>query len=76
MNGHTPSHSIIALITGGVVVNVPTSFDSLFSATTVAELLLFSVKGVIGGLISVGITRAVDRLYKIATRRNKKATTK
>ncbi len=68
-----PFHSTIALIAGGVSVHVPTAMDSLFSANTAAELLLFSLKGVIGGLISLAITRAVDA-WKDS--RNNKATTK
>jgi hypothetical protein len=55
-----PLHTPIAMITGFATVTVPTGMDVLFSANTAAELLLFACKGIIGGLISVGITRGVD----------------
>jgi len=67
-----PFHSITAIISGGIVVNVPTGMDGLFSANTAAELLLFAMKGVIGGLISLGITRTVDAWKE---RRNNKRNT-
>ncbi len=69
---HAPQqHALIAMISGGVMVNVPMGLESLFSANTAAELLLFSMKGIIGGLISVGITRGVDAWKERRSKKNK-----
>jgi xanthine/uracil permease len=53
-------HSLIAFFTGAVVVNVPTEIDSMFTPHMIGDVILFLVKTLGAGLISVGINKYVD----------------
>lgn len=61
---HYNSHSLIALITGAVSVNVPTPIDAMFTYSALTGLIIFCAKGVIAGGISIGINQAFDYLKK------------
>ena len=63
---HT-NHSFIAFVTGAVTVNVPTPMDNVFSTHTMADLIIFCAKGIIGAVISVGINKLVDYRKRKAT---------
>ena len=61
---HTPSHTIISLCTGAIVVNVPTPIDAMFTPHMIGELIIFGLKAITGAVISIGINRYVDYLKK------------
>ena len=53
-------HSLIAFSTGAVVVNVPTQMDSMFTPHMIGDVILFLLKTLGAGVISVGINKYVD----------------
>ena len=53
-------HSLIAFSTGAVVVNVPTQIDTMFTQHMIGDIIVFLIKTLGAGIISVGINKYID----------------